>query len=86
MSKTLSSVIILVMSGLLLYAGLKISNDDKNKKGKLVYACLLVWATYMALAHLFGLNPLNTVTLRTVVLSPVSQFVERYIFQMPNGE
>jgi hypothetical protein len=86
MSKLLSSVIILLVSGLLLFLGLKMSSDDKNKKGKLVYACLLVWATYMALAHQFSLDPLNTVTLRTVVLSPISQFVERYIFQLPSGE
>lgn len=84
MSKILSSVIILLVSGLLLFLGMKMSSDDKNKKGKLVYACLLVWATYMALANQYSLNPLNTVTLRTVVLSPVSQFVERYIFHMPS--
>lgn len=83
MSAALTSIIILLVSGLMLLLGLKMSSD---KKGKLVYACLIVWAMYMALANQYHLDPLNTVTLRTVVLSPISQFVERYIFQMPLEE
>ncbi|MNC24148.1 hypothetical protein D3C75_721920 [compost metagenome] len=83
MSRIFPAVIILLVSGLLLGFGLRISSDEKNKRGKLVFACLIVWSTYMALAKQYHLNPLNTVTLRTVVLSPVGQFVERFIFHMP---
>ncbi len=83
MNGFLAAFLILLVSGLLMFAGLKMSGKN-NKKGKLVFACLVVWAAYMALAKQFGLDPLNTVTLRTVVLSPVSRFVEQYIFRMPS--
>lgn len=80
------SVIILLVSGLLLAFGLKISSDEKNKRGKLVYACLIVWSTYMALAHQYNLDPLNTVSMRTMILSPIGEFVENVIFHMPHTE
>ena len=83
MNGFLAAFLILLVSGLLMYAGLKMSGKN-NKKGKLVFACLVVWAAYMALAKQFNLDPLNTVTLRTVLLSPISQFVEQYIFGMSN--
>lgn len=86
MKGILLSFVILLACGLLIFLGLKMNGKEKSKKGKLVFACLVVWATYMALAKQYQLNPLNTVTLRTVMLSPVGQFVERYIFQMPGGE
>ncbi|MDF2937504.1 MAG: hypothetical protein K0Q90_2877 [Paenibacillaceae bacterium] len=83
MSGIYTSLIILLVAGLVLFLGLKMSQD---KKGKLVFACLVVWSSYMALARQYQLNPLNTVTLRTVVLSPVSRFVERFVFHMPEED
>lgn len=83
MNGILASFLIVLVTGLMIYIGWKMAGKN-NKKGKLVFACLVVWAAYMTLAKQFGLNPLNTVTLRTVVLSPVSKFVEHYIFRMPS--
>ncbi|MFM9328340.1 hypothetical protein [Paenibacillus mesotrionivorans] len=83
MNGILAAFVILLVSGLVMYLGFKMSGKN-NKKGKLVYACLVVWAAYMAFAKQFDLDPLNTVTLRTVVLSPISKFVEQYIFGMTN--
>ncbi len=83
MNGILAVFIILSVSGLVMYLGFKMSGKN-NKKGKLVFACLVVWAAYMSLAKQFDLDPLNTVTLRTVVFSPISKFVEQYIFGMTN--
>lgn len=84
MSGLFAAFLILIAAALLLALGLL--TIKKSKKSKLVYACLIVWSMYMILAKQYDWNPMNTVSLRTAVLSPVGQFVEHYIFRVDSEE